>query len=118
MKAVVGVLVGLMFAPVAHAACPVTVSRSHGAAPLDVTFRAACDSTVFRWRFGDGSTAEGRTVALSFRGGRFVPVLQTDTGAQRLDPVTSIALRLVAPRSARYAQPVTLRATVVPKLPV
>jgi peptidoglycan hydrolase-like protein with peptidoglycan-binding domain len=118
MKGVIVVLVACVFAPAAHAACPVTVSRDHGAAPLRVTFRAGCDSAVLRWRFGDGATAEGRTVTHSFRGGRFTPVLRTDAGAQRLDPVTSIALRLVAPRTARYAERVTLRATVVPNLPV
>ncbi len=118
MRGVVVVLATLALAPAAHAACPVAVSRDHGAAPLRVTFHAGCVSKAYTWRFGDGTTATGRTVRHTFRGGRFAPVLRTDRGAQKVAPVTSIALRLVAPPSARYAERVTLRATVVPKLPV
>src|SRR6185312_10759889 len=92
--------------------------HDHGAAPLRVTLRATCTANVYRWRFGDGTGAKGRTVHHTFRAGRFVPVLRTGRGVQQVAPVTSIALRLVAPHSARYAERVTLRATVVPKLPV
>src|SRR5262245_23165163 len=119
MRGAVVVLAVLALAPAAHAACPVTVSRDHGAAPLRVTFRAACHSKVFRARLGDGTTVVGKhVVAHTYRGGRFTPVLRTDRGVLRLAPVTSIALRLRAPGSARYAQVVTLHATVVPKVPV
>jgi hypothetical protein len=118
MRGVVVVLAVLVLAPAAHAACPVTVSRDHGAAPLRVTFRAGCASTVYRWSFGDGAVTGRRTVTHVFRAGSFTPELLTDRGPQRLAPIASIALRLVAPRSAQYAGWVTLRATVVPKLQV
>jgi peptidoglycan hydrolase-like protein with peptidoglycan-binding domain len=119
MRGVAVALAALAAAPAANAGCPVHVSRERGAAPLRVAFRADCVSKAYRWRFGDGTTARGRAVVHTFRAGRFTPVLRTKgRGARRLGPVTSIALRLVAPRTATYAQHVTLRATVVPKLPV
>jgi lipoprotein-anchoring transpeptidase ErfK/SrfK len=118
MRGAVLILATLALAPAANAACPVAVSRDHGAAPLHVTFRAGCGSKLYRWRFGDGTTATGRTVRHTFRAGRFTPVLKTDHAVRKVAPVTSISLRLVAPRSARYAGYVTLRARVVPKVRV
>jgi peptidoglycan hydrolase-like protein with peptidoglycan-binding domain len=118
MRGVFVAVAALALAPAAHAACPVKVSKTSGAAPLRVTFRAGCASTVYRWRFGDGARAEGRAVSHAFRGGRFAPVLVTDAGPQPVRPVTSVSLRLLAPRRARYGEQVTLRARVVPKLPV
>src|SRR5262249_17165682 len=98
MRGVVIAITVLVLAPAAHAGCPVPVSRDHGAAPLRVVFRAGCASKVYRWRFGDGTAATGRTVTHTFRAGRFTPVLRTKGGGvRRLGPVTSIALRLVAP---------------------
>jgi peptidoglycan hydrolase-like protein with peptidoglycan-binding domain len=117
-RGVVLAVVALALAPAAQAACPVKVSKASGAAPLRVTFRATCASTVYRWRFGDGARADGRAVTHAFRGGRFAPVLVTDAGKQKVPAVTSIALTLLAPRQARYGDRVTLRARVVPKLPV
>jgi peptidoglycan hydrolase-like protein with peptidoglycan-binding domain len=73
---------------------------------------------VYRWSFGDGTVAGRRTVTHVFRAGSFAPELLTDRGPQQLAPVTSISLRLVAPPSATYAERVTLRARVVPDVPV
>jgi hypothetical protein len=113
------VLAFLAATPAAHAACPVSVSRDEGPAPLRVVLRAGCESASYRWRLGDGTTAKGRVVRHSFAAGRFVPRLVTDRGSQRLRPLTSIGLTLVAPRRARYGEEVTLRARVVPRgLPV
>src|SRR5262245_51134904 len=103
----------LALAPVAdaHAArCPVNVSSASGAAPLRVTFHAKCTSGTYRWRFGDGTRAAGRTVKHSFRGGRFSPTLVTDRGATRIAPITSVALTVVAPNHAEYGATVMLRA--------
>ena len=109
----------LVAAPAAQAACPVSVSRDEGAAPLRVVLRATCESDSYRWRLGDGTTAEGRVVRHAYRPGRFVPRLVTDRGLQRLRPITSIALTLTGPRRARYGDEVTFRAWVVPRgLPV
>jgi lipoprotein-anchoring transpeptidase ErfK/SrfK len=118
MRAAGVLLVSLVLAPAGNAACPVRVSDSRGPAPLEVTFHATCKSGAYRWSFGDGRTATGARVTHAFRGGRFTPALRTDRGAQRLAPVTSVALTVVAPRRARYGQLVTFRARVVPKLPV
>ncbi len=62
--------------------------------------------------------AQGRTVHHAYGGGRFQPVLTTDSGAHRVAPVTSVALHLTLPRKASYGQKVTLHAMVKPDVPV
>ncbi len=116
--AVVVVLALAPAAHAAHAACPVKVSLARGAAPLRVSFRATCASESYRWAFGDGKVARGRSVAHTYAGGRFTPVLATGSGAHRLAPVTSVALSLSAPRRAAYGERVTLHASVKPEVPV
>lgn len=118
MRPIAAVLAGLAFAPAAHAACPVVVSASRGAAPLRVSFHAACDSATYRWDFGDGTHADGTTATHAYAGGRFTPSLTTDAGVQRLSPVTAVALSVVVPRKAAYGSRVMLHARVVPQLPV
>lgn len=118
MRPIAAVLAGLAVAPAAHAACAVEVSASRGAAPLRVSFHAACDSATYRWNFGDRTHAEGATATHAYAGGRFTPSLTTDAGAQRLSPVTAVALSVVVPRKAAYGSQVTLYARVVPQLPV
>jgi peptidoglycan hydrolase-like protein with peptidoglycan-binding domain len=101
------------------AACPVQASAALGAAPLRVTFHARCASRNYRWRFGDGGRGRGRTVTHTFRsGGRFAPLLTTDTGLTRVKRVTSVALTVDAPSRADYGATVTLRARVKPQMPV
>jgi len=112
------VIATLAFAPAAQAACPATVSAVRGAAPLRVSFHAVGSSATYHWDFGDGMVADGETVTHTYAGGRFTPALSTDAGTQRLIPVTSVALSLVAPRKVEYGGRATLRARVVPKLPV
>jgi hypothetical protein len=89
-----------------------------GSAPLTVTFTGTCESVVYTWDFGDGSQATGRTVTHVFRAGYWHPTLTSDGGTEPAHPVTSISLALNGPTKARYAQRVTLRATVTPRLPV
>jgi hypothetical protein len=106
-------------APAAHAAdCVVRSSVSSGRAPLKVTYTAACAAATLHWDFGDGQTADGPSVAHVYRQGAWAPKLTTEAGTQALPAVRSIALVLHAPHRADYGAPVTLRATVVPKLPV
>jgi hypothetical protein len=54
----------------------------------------------------------------TFAAGSWRPTLTSDAGADTLGPVTSIALTVRAPRRARYAHWIALRATVVPRIPV
>ncbi|MGN6798934.1 MAG: L,D-transpeptidase family protein, partial [Gaiellaceae bacterium] len=89
-----------------------------GPAPLAVTFTAACASSAYQWRFGDGQAATGQSVRHVFRAGVFRPTLTTDAGIEPVATVLSISLRLTGPARARYAQRVTLHASVVPRLPV
>jgi hypothetical protein len=111
-------LVFLVFAPVARAGCGPTSTSVIGAAPLTVTFTAACESAAYAWDFGDGTQDAGRTVTHVFPAGYWRPTLTSDTGAEPAQPVTSISLTLKGPPQARYAQRVTLHATVTPRLPV
>jgi hypothetical protein len=117
------VLAVLAFAPVARAntaavPCGITSSASSGAAPLTVTFTAACASSTYTWDFGDGTQASGATVQHVFAAGGFVPQLTTDGGTEAAPQVTSVSLRVTAPVRARYGATVTLRAVVVPAVPV
>jgi peptidoglycan hydrolase-like protein with peptidoglycan-binding domain len=117
-RAPIAAVLALAAAPVANAACPVHLSDADGAAPLRVVFRAACSSTSYRWNFGDGKSAVGRSVVHTYGGGRFRPTLTTSSSHVRLAPVTSVSLEVVAPRKADYGEAVILHATVEPKLPV
>jgi N-acetylmuramoyl-L-alanine amidase len=109
----------LAFAPSAHAApCGVTTTPVVGSAPLTVTFTATCTSATYAWSFGDGRQGAGPSVQHVFAAGAFPPSLTTDTGAEAAPAVTSISLRVTGPKAARYAQRVTLRATVTPGVPV
>jgi hypothetical protein len=111
-------LVFLVFAPVAQAGCGLTSTPVIGSAPLAVTFTATCESATYAWDFGDGQQGAGRTVTHVFAAGYWRPALTSDAGPEAAQPVTSISLRLSGPARARYAQRVTLRARVTPRLPI
>jgi peptidoglycan hydrolase-like protein with peptidoglycan-binding domain len=111
-------LVSLVFAPVARAGCGLTSTPVIGSAPLAVTFTATCESAAYTWDFGDGDQGVGRTVTHVFPTGYWRPALTSDAGTEAVQPVTSISLALSGPVTARYAQRVTLRARVTPRLPV
>jgi hypothetical protein len=113
-------LAALVFTPATHAAgpCGVTTSVGRGAAPLVVTFTATCSAGSYQWQFGDGQQALGQSVQHTYAAGAWYPKLTTDLGTDTLPPVTSISVSLSAPPRARYAQYVTLRAHVTPRVPV
>ncbi len=109
----------LAFAPAARADnCGMTSTPVVGSSPLTVTFTATCQSASYAGAFGDGAGAEGVSVQHVYTAGAWRPTLTTDAGTEAAPTVTAISLKLAAPRVARYAQWVTLRATVTPRVPV
>jgi hypothetical protein len=108
----------LAFAPAAHAGCGITASALAGRAPLAVTLTAQCASSSYAWDFGDGAAAAGQTVQHSFAAGSYRVTLTSDAGRETACPVTSVSLRVTAPRRARYGSWVALHAQVVPRIPV
>src|SRR5207245_8728691 len=70
------------------------------------------------WCSGDGEKGVGQTVQHVYAAGAWHPTLATDAGAEPAGTVTSISVSLSGPRSARYAQWITLRAAVTPRVPV
>lgn len=117
-----GILCAVLFGPAgasAQTSAPcASASRLAGAAPLAVTFTASCDATSYHWDFGDGTAADGPTVAHTFGTGRFAVVL-TATGADGTPHVERLgleafALGLSAPRAGAYAGPVLLRGRLTP----
>jgi L,D-transpeptidase catalytic domain/Putative peptidoglycan binding domain/PKD domain len=117
-RAALVALLFFAFAPAAHAGCGVTSTALTGAAPLVVTFTAACATSTYAWSFGDGDQGVGQTVQHVYAKGSWRPTLTTEAGVEATPAVTAISLTLAAPRVARYAQWVTLRATVAPRVPV
>ena len=107
-KGLIAAVVAAFWAPAAQA-CDVLVSPATGPAPLTVTYTALCDSTTYRWSFGDGTIADGKAVAHTFAAGRFAGTLTTDAGVDVLKRVVATSLTLHAPRAAGYREPVTLR---------
>jgi N-acetylmuramoyl-L-alanine amidase len=112
-------LVALILAPAAHAAgpCGVTATAVRGSAPLTVTFTAACTSPGYAWSFGDGAAGAGQSVQHVYAAGLWHATLVTDLGTDTRS-VTSISVKLSGPPRARYAQSVTLYASVTPRVPV
>jgi L,D-transpeptidase catalytic domain/Putative peptidoglycan binding domain/PKD domain len=102
----------------AEGGCGVTASVASGKAPLTVAFTASCTSATYTWNFADGSQATGQSVRHVFAAGSWAPTLTTDAGSESAPRVTSIALRVSAPAKADYAHYVTLKASVVPRLPI
>jgi lipoprotein-anchoring transpeptidase ErfK/SrfK len=111
-------LLFLAFAPAAHAGCGATSTAGTGGAPLVVTFTATCEAVTYSWDFGDGQEGVGRSVQHVYAAGAWRPTLTTESGAEPAPVVTAISVALEAPRVARYAEWVTLRASVTPRVPV
>ena len=119
-RVVLAVVLVLVFAPGARAAepCGITATPVVGSAPLTVTFSATCASAGYAWSFGDGEEGIGQSVQHVYAAGAWHPALTTDAGPEAAPAVTAISLTLTGPRVARYAQWVTLHATVTPRVPV
>jgi len=93
------VLVLLLASPAA-AEGPVATARA--TAPLTVTFRAAAESSFFRWDFGDGSSAEGAVVDHAYaEPGRYRATLTTDISETSLEAV-AYRVAFAAPARGRY----------------
>ena len=118
LVAVVALVLVPAASPAQRDACSVTATPVRGAAPLHVTFTTTCISSSYTWSFGDGQQAQGASVAHDYAAGLWAPELMTDAGVQTLSPVTSISVTLAGPKTARYAQWVTLHASVTPSLPI
>ena len=118
------VLLALAAASPARAAtCSFTSTAARGPAPLKVSYSAACDAaTTVRWSFGDGAVADAPSTVHTFRAGAWkasADVTAPDGSITHYDLARVVAYRLalLAPRSARYGDIVTLRARVTPALP-
>ena len=119
MRRVALVVLGVLaFAPPAHASCGATASAVRGASPLAVTFTATCDAATYAWSFGDDGQEVGRSVTHVFAAGAWRPTLTTEAGVETTPAITAISVTLSAPRVARYAAWVTVRADVRPRIPV
>jgi hypothetical protein len=117
-RSTVVVLLALALAPAARAGCGVATSALAGKAPLSVTLTAQCASSSYTWDLGDGASASGQTVQHTFAAGSYRVRLTSDAGQETVWPVTSVSLRVTAPKRARYGSFVALRAEVVPRIPV
>jgi PKD repeat protein len=111
----------LIVVPTAAGAAPVVTIQTTpatGAAPLHVTFAATGDSAAYRWDFGDGSSAEGRTVEHTYTAGRWTATLTAQSAdgetTTQTAAVTAYGLTLAGPNPARYDRRVAFRGSVVP----
>jgi PKD repeat protein len=107
----------------ANAAPPsVTVSASItvGAAPLAVTFEAYGDAASYRWRLGNGKTAQGPTARATYGPGLWTAVVTATSAdgatAQTTVMVRSVAITLLPVRESRYGKAALFRGRVVPAL--
>jgi PKD repeat protein len=111
----------LIIVPAATGAAPlvsIQTTPAAGAAPLRVTFTATGDATSYRWDFGDGSSADGRTAEHTYAAGRWSATLTAQSAdgetATQTAPVTAYGLTLEGPDTARYGRRVAFRGAVVP----
>ena len=111
----------LSFGPAAAAAPPdltVEVSRTDGGAPLKVTFTAVGEAASYRWDFGDGSTADGRSVEHTYQAGRWTASLTARSAdgdaATKTVSVTARGLTLTGPERVRYTRWAVLRGALIP----
>src|SRR2546430_278616 len=111
----------LSFGPAATAAPPeltVEVSRTDGGAPLTVTFTAVGEAESYRWDFGDGSTADGKSVEHTYQAGRWTATVTARSAggdaAIKTVSVTAHGLTLTGPQRVHYARRAVLRGALIP----
>jgi lipoprotein-anchoring transpeptidase ErfK/SrfK len=111
----------LILVPAAAGATPlvsIQTTPAAGAAPLHVTFTATGDAATYRWDFGDGSSAEGRTADHTYAAGRWTATLTALSAAgettTQTTTVTAYGLTLTAPDPARFGRRVSFRGAVLP----
>ncbi|HEX9380726.1 MAG TPA: L,D-transpeptidase family protein [Gaiellaceae bacterium] len=111
----------LIFTPAAAGAPPlvsIEATPMAGAAPLRVVFAANGEAATYHWDFGDGSSADGRTVEHTYGAGRWTATLtaRSATGEEAAQSisVTAYALTFSARNPARYGRPSVFRGAIVP----
>jgi hypothetical protein len=117
------VLALFAWAAPANAAPPsvmISASATVGAAPLSVSFDAYGDVASYRWRLGNGKTAEGPTASATYGPGSWTAVVTATSAdgatAQATVVVRSVALTLRPTPESRYGKPALFRGRVVPGL--
>jgi PKD repeat protein len=111
------VLIASPAAGAAHAQVTIQATPATGPAPLHVTFTAG-GAAAAHWDFGDGSSADGVTVAHDYAAGRWnatATVRATDgSSSTQSVPITAYGLTLTGPNPARYGRRVVFRGAIVP----
>jgi PKD repeat protein len=108
-------------ASTAWAAPPaVTASATppRGAAPLAVTLQAAGDAASYRWDLGDGSAADGASVAHTYAAGSWTATVTATAADGETSTATvsvvAVGIALAAPAAGRYGKPAVVGGTIVP----
>jgi PKD repeat protein len=111
----------LILVPAATGAAPlvsIQATPGTGPAPLHVSFAATGDAAAYRWDFGDGSSADGRTAEHTYATGRWTATLTAQSAAgesaTQTAAVTAYGLTLAGPNPARYDRHSAFRGAVVP----
>jgi len=110
----------LSFGPAASAAPPdvtVQVSVAEGGAPLTVSFTAVGAASSYHWDFGDGRTADGKSVQHTYEAGRWTATLTATSGSDTVTKtasVTAYGLTLAGPERVRYGRSAVFHGALVP----
>jgi PKD repeat protein len=111
----------LILVPAATGATPLVSIQATpvaGPAPLHVTFAATGDAAIYRWDFGDGSSAAGRTAEHTYAAGRWTATLVAQSAGgesvTQTTPITAYGLTLAGPDPARYERRTVFRGAIVP----
>jgi peptidoglycan hydrolase-like protein with peptidoglycan-binding domain len=114
-------LVLLTFVPAAAGAPPtfsIEATPATGEAPLRVTFEATGDAASYHWEFGDGTSADGRTVEHTYAAGRWTAMSTARSAegeaATQAISVTAFGLTFGGPNPARYGRRSIFRGAIVP----